>query len=114
MGNCMICIKPESEAMWGGEDWTSAMKMVKEEEEEEEEEELVRSYWKETQYSSSNVKEVKVKITKKQLEKWLGKMDCQQKRLCVEQALAQLIKVSVHCKTHHRSWKPMLQTIPEV
>ncbi|XP_021758651.1 uncharacterized protein LOC110723613 [Chenopodium quinoa] len=114
MGNC---IKPQSQAIWGGEDWTPAM-MTEDEKSamKKEEEELAITYdSKETKSSTtSKIKEVKVKVTKRQLEKWLGKMNVEQKGLCVEQALAQLIKVSVHCKTYHRSWRPMLQTIYEV
>lgn len=60
----------------------------------------------------SGTTEVKIKITKKQLEELLGKMDV--KELSVQQVLAQLINVSHSYETHHRSWRPALQSIPEV
>ncbi|XP_027333480.1 uncharacterized protein LOC113848246 [Abrus precatorius] len=47
--------------------------------------------------------EVKIKITKKQLEELVGKVDV--KELRVEEVLAQLMK--------HRPWRPALQSIPE-
>ncbi|XVF70675.1 hypothetical protein PTKIN_Ptkin11bG0181600 [Pterospermum kingtungense] len=56
--------------------------------------------------------EVKVKITKKQLEELLGRVDV--KELSVQQVLAQLINVSNHYETNQRSWRPALQSIPEV
>ena len=63
---------------------------------------------------TTKIKEVKVKITKRQLERLLGKINEEQKGLCVEQVLGQLIKVSVDCETRYRSWKPSLQSIPEI
>ncbi|XVF70668.1 hypothetical protein PTKIN_Ptkin11bG0180900 [Pterospermum kingtungense] len=56
--------------------------------------------------------EVKVKITKKQLEELLGRVDV--KELSVQQVLAQLINVSNQYETNQRSWRPALQSIPEV
>ncbi|KAK3188368.1 hypothetical protein Dsin_027929 [Dipteronia sinensis] len=75
--------------------------------------------------SSSNNKsitrEVKIKITKKELEELIGKADVQ--GLSVEQVLAELINSPDyhdhgqdhrHKLHHQRSWRPVLQTIPEV
>ncbi|XVF34004.1 hypothetical protein REPUB_Repub18cG0019800 [Reevesia pubescens] len=56
--------------------------------------------------------EVKVKITKKQLEELLGRVYV--KELSVQQVLAQLINVSNQYEANQRSWRPALQSIPEV
>lgn len=60
--------------------------------------------------------EVKIKITKKQLEALLGKVDVRDLR--VEQVMAQLMSHSdrFQSQTHQRSWswRPALQSIPEV
>ncbi|KMT12732.1 hypothetical protein BVRB_4g088280 [Beta vulgaris subsp. vulgaris] len=109
MGNCVM---HESQVEWGGEDWTPALMTDVEKLAMKMEEDGLAS-GKRGGCSTSKIKEVKVKVTKKQLEKWLGKMDKQRKSCCVEQALKQLMKVSVHCETHQRSWKPCLQSIPE-
>ncbi|KAI3702978.1 hypothetical protein L6452_28732 [Arctium lappa] len=55
--------------------------------------------------------EVKIKISKKQLEELLGRADVQ--GLTVEQVLAQLMNVSDRFDTHQRSWRPALHSIPE-
>ncbi|KAK9269414.1 hypothetical protein L1049_001187 [Liquidambar formosana] len=60
----------------------------------------------------TKVKEVKIKITKKQLEELLGKVDVQ--GLSVQQVLAQLMSVSDRYESHQRSWRPALKSIPEV
>ncbi|TKY57290.1 hypothetical protein E2542_SST21737 [Spatholobus suberectus] len=51
-------------------------------------------------------REVKIKITKKQLVELVGKVEV--KELRVEQVLAQLMKHSLQ-----RPWRPALQSIPE-
>ncbi|XP_022139678.1 uncharacterized protein LOC111010526 [Momordica charantia] len=57
--------------------------------------------------------EVKIKITKKQLEELLGKADV--KGLSVQQVLAQLIAVGDQFhESRHRPWRPVLQSIPEM
>ncbi|XP_057540453.1 uncharacterized protein LOC130818336 [Amaranthus tricolor] len=109
MGNCL---KHESQVQWGGEDRPksfttsgvdkSAMKV--------EEEELISS----RNGGFSKIKEVKVKITKKELQELLGKMKMRQQGFSPEHVLGQLVKVSVHCESHHRSWRPRLQSIPEL
>ncbi|GJW32485.1 hypothetical protein Tco_0052517 [Tanacetum coccineum] len=55
--------------------------------------------------------EIKIKISKKQLEEVLGRTDVQ--GLTVEKLLAQLMSVSERFETHERSWRPALQSIPE-
>ncbi|CAL0335119.1 unnamed protein product [Lupinus luteus] len=55
--------------------------------------------------------EVKIKITKKQLEELLGKVDMRELR--VEQVLAQLMSHSREYESLHKPWRPSLQSIPE-
>lgn len=125
MGNC---IRHESSVQWGGDDWGSAEKeelygndtdcdnmgdnnkaMITEEKG------LLggaeRSFTKSSS-TTTTATEVKIKITKKQLEELLGKVDL--KELSVQQVLAQLINVSDRFNSHPRSWRPALQSIPEV
>ncbi|KAJ4726070.1 DUF4228 domain protein [Melia azedarach] len=116
MGNCL---RRESSVQWAGDDWDSvasdhrserAMKM--------EEEGLLGDGKLGFITSSSSVTaaattEIKIKITKKQLEELLGKVDV--KELSVQQVLVQLMNVGDrHRETHQRSWRPALQSIPEV
>ncbi|OIW09657.1 hypothetical protein TanjilG_15363 [Lupinus angustifolius] len=56
--------------------------------------------------------EVKIKITKKQLEELLGKVDMRELR--VEQVLAQLMNHSREYESFHKPWRPSLQSIPEM
>lgn len=56
--------------------------------------------------------EVKIKITKKQLEELLGKVEVQ--GLSVHQLLDQLMSASDRFVAQQRSWRPALQSIPEI
>lgn len=59
--------------------------------------------------------EVKIKITKKQLEEMLGRADVE--GLSTEDLLFQLVKSNGECDDHqvrHRPWRPALHSIPEV
>ncbi|AES70334.1 hypothetical protein MtrunA17_Chr3g0098851 [Medicago truncatula] len=56
--------------------------------------------------------EVKIKISKKQLEELLSKVDIRELR--VEQVLAQLMNHSNGYESLQRSWRPALQSIPEL
>lgn len=111
--------------IWGGEDWGSPLadhrkgEMTQRGMEIEEEKGLMKvdqnGFLGTTSGKFTSSTEVKVKITKKQLEELLGKVDV--KDMSVHQVLAQLISVSDRCHTtsfHHRSWRPALQSIPEV
>ncbi|KAF6168075.1 hypothetical protein GIB67_011460 [Kingdonia uniflora] len=53
--------------------------------------------------------EVKIRITRKELEELLGKVDLQ--KMGVEEILAQLLNAS---HSHQQAWRPVLQTIPEI
>ncbi|MCL7034524.1 hypothetical protein MKW94_011229 [Papaver nudicaule] len=124
MGNCC---KRESSMSWGGDDWDcfeSESACTKETQrcsgksnqkaktatgKKMEDQSLFTC---ETNKCHKNVMspstEVKIRITKKELEELLGKIDVQ--GLSMEQILTQLIK------THdeHQSWRPALSSIPEV
>ncbi|XP_027344305.1 uncharacterized protein LOC113856607 [Abrus precatorius] len=56
--------------------------------------------------------EVKIKITKKQLEELLSKVDVRELR--VEQVMSHLMKHSGGYQSLQRPWRPALQSIPEV
>ncbi|KAI3708548.1 hypothetical protein L2E82_37767 [Cichorium intybus] len=68
---------------------------------------------KEENYSGekTTTTEVKIKISKKQLEELLGTTDV--KGLTVQQVLAKLMNVSDGFESHQRPWRPELQSIPE-
>ncbi|GJW74383.1 hypothetical protein Tco_0133753 [Tanacetum coccineum] len=77
---------------------------------------FVGSYRDDTQKadnsSEKKVKtEIKIKISKKQLEKLLSSADV--KGLTSQQVLAQLMNVSDRVESHQRAWRPALQSIPE-
>lgn len=55
---------------------------------------------------------VKMKIRKKQLEELLGKVDIH--GLSVQQVLSRLLSVGDHHRLHQRSWRPALQSVPEM
>lgn len=123
MGNCL---RHEPPMQWAGEDWGSlappthfsgdthheissdkAMKGEKDS--------LLKEnpgFSSSSSSSSSSTTEVKVKISKKQLEELLGKVDVQ--GLTVHQVLQHLMNVSDRFETEQRSWRPALQSIPEV
>ncbi|OAY28502.1 uncharacterized protein LOC110601367 [Manihot esculenta] len=116
MGNCL---RHESSTQWGGDDWGSPVhdrfystngsswldnKVINIEEEEFDEDE------KRLLPSSST--EVKIKISKKQLQELVGMVEM--KELSVTQVLSQLMDNSSNqFESHQRSWKPNLQSIPE-
>lgn len=102
MGNC---IKKESPTEWAGEDWGSPVP----------EPLSFVDHHKAAEEKGVNggVTEVKVKITKKQLEELLGRTDV--RGLTVQQVVAQLIKVGGDdFQSNQRPWRPALQSIPEV
>lgn len=136
MGNCLRH-DGSSSVTWGGEDWDYLAsndrgdhnQMAKMEEEEEDgllggENGKVGSY----DSSSTTLKiggggggggptEVKVKMTKKQLEELMGRVEL--KQMTVQQVLAQLIMTvssnsDPYETDHQQPWRPVLQSIPEV
>nr|XP_016465152.1 PREDICTED: uncharacterized protein LOC107788025 [Nicotiana tabacum] len=112
MGNCMR--KESSSVQWGGEDWGSLSPPSSSEDFYHKSMKLDHHLlMRESIHSSTPVvKEVKIKITKKQLSELTGKADVQ--GISVHQLLTELMKVSEGFELHHRSWRPALQSIPEV
>lgn len=116
MGNCL---RHESPMTWAGEDWGSpeSEKLFPgnniprgHKEENEKDDKDFGSY--SAASGAGGRTEVKIKITKKQLEELLGRADV--KDMSVQQVLEQLIRVSDRCdQTHQQSWRPALQSIPE-
>ncbi|KAA8526975.1 hypothetical protein F0562_008796 [Nyssa sinensis] len=101
---------PASETLFSGDDrlYDKAMKI--------EEEGLLEdikggfpSFSSSSSSSARTATEVKIKITKKQLEELLGKVDVQ--GLSVQQVLAQLMNAGDQFETHQRSWRPALQRL---
>ncbi|KAG9454047.1 hypothetical protein H6P81_006951 [Aristolochia fimbriata] len=109
MGNCLRHHRQSSATRWEEEDWgvfeesEPCGKMGSRKGEEE-------NLLGEKQRVPST--EVKIKISKKQLEELLGRADVQ--GMSIEQILAQLISVDGELQLRHRHWKPALQSIPEI
>ncbi|KAF8030144.1 hypothetical protein BT93_E2542 [Corymbia citriodora subsp. variegata] len=102
MGNCCRAASSSS-TIWAGDDWNSLLNDGGE------------SKRVSSSASSSHRREIKIKISKEQLEKLVQKIEAQ--GLSLEQVLPLLINknsfdhhVSGGC---HRSWRPALQSIPE-
>ncbi|XP_047307260.1 uncharacterized protein LOC124910633 [Impatiens glandulifera] len=126
MGNCLI--RRESAMLWAGEDWgfPSASEeedelfscgngeiMLNSDESREKEKKKVHELFSHSPPATkTKTTEVKIRITKKQLEELLGKVDVQ--GIPVEQVLEQLMSVSDRFETNQRSWRPALQSIPEI
>lgn len=100
MGNC--CRK-ESSMQWGGEDWGSFDSKTQSN--------PMNNTTEEKSVSTETGTEVKIKISKKQLDELLSSENI--KGLSVQQILTQLMNVSDGFETHQQSWKPALQSIPE-
>ncbi|KAK9024683.1 hypothetical protein V6N11_004841 [Hibiscus sabdariffa] len=119
MGNCL---HRQSSTQWAGDDWGTST-ADDDDGTRTEEKGLVRNRHKHgsitpsSAATPSSTHAVKVKITKKQLEELLGMVDVNE--LSVQEVLAQLINVSsnqsdIHFQPNQRSWRPKLQSIPEL
>ncbi|KAK9025872.1 hypothetical protein V6N11_038726 [Hibiscus sabdariffa] len=109
MGNCL---RRQSPTQWGGEDW-GTLTAANDDGDGIEEKGLLENHERIGSTTSSATREVKLKITRKQLVELLGRVDV--KELSVQQVLAQLINVSDHIDhADQRSWRPALQSIPEL
>ncbi|OWM86345.1 uncharacterized protein LOC116207121 [Punica granatum] len=124
MGNC--CRRGSSSMVWAGDEWESSMASEKEDEQPAFDKQRILSHLKASSSSSSrsfsglsgggstSTTEVKIKITKKELEELLGKADVQ--NLSSEQVFSRLINASNGRYTVHQHdhWRPGLTSIPEV
>ncbi|WCJ32917.1 hypothetical protein M5689_014312 [Euphorbia peplus] len=116
MGNCL---RRDSSMQWGGDDWGSnSPESINTRSHDDGDDYVEKQDQKELflhqqcSKSSSNVKEVKIKISKKELAELLGRVDMNE--LSVEQVLAQLINITnAVVSDRNRPWKPDLQSIPE-
>ncbi|KVH99142.1 uncharacterized protein LOC112514762 [Cynara cardunculus var. scolymus] len=120
MGNC---VRKDSDVQWGGDDWGSPSSspehslLYSEGGRKTEEREVVGEKDSDHRFSSSDGKrppttEVKIKITKKQLEELLGMKEMQ--GLTLQQVLNLLMNGGDGgFESNQRSWRPALQSIPE-
>ncbi|PIN11175.1 hypothetical protein CDL12_16224 [Handroanthus impetiginosus] len=115
MGNC---IRKGSFAEWGGDDWGSLGSGDKNRTGENlygrssvQESSLLGEKDGVSSGSLAQGTEVKIKISKKQLEKLLKEADIE--GLSVQQVLAKLNDGSHRFEAHRRSWRPALQSIAE-
>lgn len=131
MGNCIV---KESSTQWGGDDWGcpspvpseaqkpvfsggvghgSKLKYMKPIKMEEQKSFLGGKKGADSLPPPTKAgSEVKIKITKKQLEELLSKVDVQGKP--VKEVLTQLLSLGDHgSEAQPRSWRPALQSIPE-
>ncbi|PSS24783.1 Sorting nexin-2 like [Actinidia chinensis var. chinensis] len=97
MGNFLGC---KSSMVWEGDDWESIATM-----------ELPKRELEQRLVGEN--REVKIKVTKKQLEELLARVEAGD--MAVDQVLSSLINSGDRFETQHpRSWRPSLQSIPEV
>ncbi|XP_022777410.1 uncharacterized protein LOC111318808 [Durio zibethinus] len=107
MGNCIR----HDKSSWADDDWESFVSTNRQGDDGE-----INSVEKEKLLGGNrdaNTREVKITISKKELEELAQKVDMQ--GLTLEQVLTRMVKGGdVYEAEQHRSWKPVLQTIPEV
>ncbi|KAK4439799.1 hypothetical protein Salat_0314800 [Sesamum alatum] len=115
MGNC---IRKGSVEEWGGEDWGSFGSGDKNRNRGDlyGESSMEYSVQKKSLLGENGGvlaagTEVKIKISKKELERLVKKADAE--GMSVQQVLAQLMDVGDRFEAHQRSWRPALQSIPE-
>ncbi|XP_017979203.1 PREDICTED: uncharacterized protein LOC18597142 [Theobroma cacao] len=116
MGNCLR----HGKASWDDDDWGSLASTHRQEDDDGEvinitEKESLLGAKRVASLSSSSpsAREVKITISKKELEQLVRKVDMQ--GLTLEQVLVSMVKGGdVYELEHHRPWKPVLQSIPEV
>ncbi|KAG2688282.1 hypothetical protein I3843_09G088900 [Carya illinoinensis] len=130
MGNC--CRRESRSMVWAGDDWGSLTSKIDEEADHNQNTynvERLRLLGENGAFALSNssstsngtttgaaTREVRVKITKKELEELVGRVDV--RGLSAKQVLDQLMDAADHgydeAEHDHRSWRPALQSIPEV
>ncbi|CDP04395.1 unnamed protein product [Coffea canephora] len=122
MGNCLKLRRRKVSSMaWAGDDWDSSVAQKKYVPENQslldDDHNPGFSSSSSSSSSFSNGREIKIRITKKQLEKLLGEVDVGE--MPVDQMLSRLINASdqhfqVQNQQQRWSWRPRLQSIPEV
>ncbi|CAN0852330.1 hypothetical protein LINGRAHAP2_LOCUS5287 [Linum grandiflorum] len=119
MGNC--CRGASRAAVWAGDDWESVDQHYKVLFDADDRNRLLP----EADSSSSSRREVKIKISTRELQELM--LRAEQHGLSSEQVLARLISSAeshgnssslfhdlLQADLHHRHWKPALQSIPEI
>ncbi|XP_030533265.1 uncharacterized protein LOC115742884 [Rhodamnia argentea] len=120
MGNCCVHESTSSPTMWAGDDWESLLATGTEEEEREA---LLRGDTATLCGSASSHgrrERVKIKITKKELQELVKKVDM--RKLSPQDVVESLLidasagGSSHRCSAekHHQPWRPALKSIPEV
>lgn len=121
MGNC--CLRRDSAAVWASEeDWVSVSQLHQNSQQPEKQKLLGEDQFRSSASlscrrqsggsSSGGDHQVKIKITKRELEELVGSRGGAGD---VEQLLAGVINDrDDQVEEHHRPWRPALQTIPEL
>lgn len=121
MGNC--CLRRDSAAVWASEDdWVSVSQLHQNSQQPEKQKLLGEDQFRSSASlscrrqnggsSSGGDHQVKIKITKRELEELVGSRGGAGD---VEQLLAGVINDRDNqVEEHHRPWRPALQTIPEL
>ncbi|KAK4804093.1 hypothetical protein SAY86_003910 [Trapa natans] len=113
MGNCIRHGQSTSSMKWGGgDDWSSMAWTL----EEEGPADIMGGRVCERDCCSGTkmataAEMVKVRISRRQLEELLGRVDV--KEMSVHQAVALLLTAAANGASNHRPWRPALQSIPE-
>ncbi|KAI4366156.1 hypothetical protein MLD38_022070 [Melastoma candidum] len=110
MGNC---IRHESPMHWGGDDWGPTFSRSDDADDPSCDQVVVKGKIESRGMGPgtwSRSTEVKIRITKKQLEELLRKLDVKDK-VSVQQAMSRLVRMS---EQHGRSRRPALKSISEI
>jgi hypothetical protein len=126
MGNCLR--RQSGSVVWAGDDWGSLTSKNPFEDDDDDNAgnverhrllgdetgafSLSSSSTTHTGSGGTGTTEVKITITKKELEELMGRVDIQ--GLSTKQILARLMDSADRYDEHQRSWRPALQSIPEV
>ncbi|KAG5246746.1 hypothetical protein OIU76_028991 [Salix suchowensis] len=122
MGNC--CKSAAAAAVWAGDDWSSvahhkhrhATMFDGADDHEEHGADMERQRLLGTgSLSSGSTREVKIRVTKRELEEIMARVNLQ--GFSMEQVLARLVNsadLNFEMDLNHKHWKPALQSIPEV
>ncbi|XP_059440490.1 uncharacterized protein LOC132172945 [Corylus avellana] len=124
MGNCLRR-QSGSSVVWAGDDWGSLTSKNSFEDDDDDNACNVERHRllgvetgafslssSSTNTSTAGTREVKITITKKELEELVGRADMQ--GLSTKQILSRLMDSADRYDEHQRPWRPALQSIPEV